>query len=164
MDPSILGTLFERGLDPDKRRQLGAHYTGREMIERLIEPVVRRQLLAEWREVQARIAAALAAGTAAKAGSKAKRDAPRRAETLFRGFLDRLRTFRILDPACGSGKTSGARKRTFRSLPIPAVTRQVPSPDVRPDLSAQEDPRRRPQVPLQRLWTLCPRYASPPAW
>jgi hypothetical protein len=152
MDPSILGTLFERGLDPDKRRQLGAHYTGREMIERLIEPVVRRQLLAEWREVQARIAAALAAGTAAKAGSKAKRAAPRRAETLFRGFLDRLRTFRILDPACGSGKTSGARKRTFRSLPIPAVTRQVPSPDVRPDLSAQ------------RLWTLCPRYASPPAW
>ncbi len=27
VDPSILGTLFERGLDPDKRSQLGAHYT-----------------------------------------------------------------------------------------------------------------------------------------
>jgi type II restriction/modification system DNA methylase subunit YeeA len=103
VDPSILGTLFERGLDPDKRSQLGAHYTSREMIERLIEPVVRRPLLAEWSEVQAQIAAALAAGTAAKAGSKAKRDAPRRAETLFRGFLDRLRAFRVLDPACGSG-------------------------------------------------------------
>ena len=103
VDPSILGTLFERGLDPDKRSQLGAHYTSREMIERLIEPVVRRPLLAEWSEVQAQIAAALAAGNAAKAGSKAKRDAPRRAETLFRGFLDRLRAFRVLDPACGSG-------------------------------------------------------------
>jgi len=103
VDPSILGTLFERGLDPDKRSQLGAHYTSREMIERLIEPVVRRPLLAEWSEVHAQIAAALAAGTAAKAGSKAKRDAPRRAETLFRGFLDRLRAFRVLDPACGSG-------------------------------------------------------------
>ncbi len=103
VDPSILGTLFERGLDPDKRSQLGAHYTSREMIERLIEPVVRGPLLAEWSEVQAQIAAALAAGTAAKAGSKAKRDAPRRAETLFRGFLDRLRAFRVLDPACGSG-------------------------------------------------------------
>ncbi len=45
IDPSILGTLFERGLDPDKRSQLGAHYTSREMIERLIEPVVRRPLL-----------------------------------------------------------------------------------------------------------------------
>jgi type II restriction/modification system DNA methylase subunit YeeA len=103
VDPSILGTLFERGLDPDKRSQLGAHYTSREMIERLIEPVVRRPLLAEWGEVREQIAAALAAGTAAKAGSKAKRDAPRRAETLFRGFLDRLRAFRVLDPACGSG-------------------------------------------------------------
>ena len=103
VDPSILGTLFERGLDPDKRSQLGAHYTSREMIERLIEPVVRRPLLAEWGEVREQIVAVLAAGTAAKAGSKAKRDAPRRAETLFRGFLDRLRAFRVLDPACGSG-------------------------------------------------------------
>lgn len=103
VDPSILGTLFERGLDPDKRSQLGAHYTSREMIERLIEPVVRRPLLTEWRAVREQIAATLAAGTAAKAGSKAKREAPRRAETLFRGFLDRLRAFRVLDPACGSG-------------------------------------------------------------
>jgi len=103
IDPSILGTLFERGLDPDKRSQLGAHYTSREMIERLIEPVVRRPLLTEWGEVREQIAAALAAGAAAKAGSKAKREAPRRAETLFRGFLDRLRAFRVLDPACGSG-------------------------------------------------------------
>ena len=103
VDPSILGTLFERGLDPDKRSQLGAHYTSREMIERLIEPVVRRPLLAEWGKVREQIAAALAAGTAAKVGSKAKRDAPRRADTLFRGFLDRLRAFRVLDPACGSG-------------------------------------------------------------
>ncbi len=103
VDPSILGTLFERGLDPDKRSQLGAHYTSREMIERLIEPVVRRPLLAEWAKVREQIVAALAVGTAAKAGSKAKRDAPRRADTLFRGFLDRLRAFRVLDPACGSG-------------------------------------------------------------
>ena len=27
IDPSIFGTLFERGLDPSKRSQLGAHYT-----------------------------------------------------------------------------------------------------------------------------------------
>ena len=46
IDPSIMGTLFERGLDPDKRSQLGAHYTDREKIERLIDPVVRRPLLA----------------------------------------------------------------------------------------------------------------------
>jgi hypothetical protein len=103
VDPSILGTLFERGLDPDKRSQLGAHYTAREMIERLIEPVVRRPLLEEWQIVRGQIAELMTAGAAAKPGSKVKRDAPRRAVTLFRGFLDRLRAFRVLDPACGSG-------------------------------------------------------------
>ena len=35
VDPSILGTLFERGLDPDKRAQLGAHYTDRDKIDRI---------------------------------------------------------------------------------------------------------------------------------
>ena len=38
IDPSILGTLFERGLDPGKRAQLGAHYTDREKILQLVEP------------------------------------------------------------------------------------------------------------------------------
>ena len=40
IDPSILGTLFERGLDPGKRAQLGAHYTDRDKIMLLVEPVV----------------------------------------------------------------------------------------------------------------------------
>ena len=48
IDPSILGTLFERGLDPDKRSQLGAHYTDRDKIMRIVEPVVVRPWLAEW--------------------------------------------------------------------------------------------------------------------
>ena len=47
IDPSILGTLFERGLDPDKRSQLGAHYTDSEKIMRIVEPVIVRPLLAE---------------------------------------------------------------------------------------------------------------------
>jgi hypothetical protein len=32
IDPSIFGTLFERGHDPAKRSQLGAHYTSRDDI------------------------------------------------------------------------------------------------------------------------------------
>ncbi len=103
VDPSILGTLFERGLDPDKRSQLGAHYTSREMIERLVEPVVRAPLLAEWAGVRARMAAALEGGVAAKVGSRTRRDAASVAMGMLRGFLDRLRGFRVLDPACGSG-------------------------------------------------------------
>ena len=54
IDPSILGTLFERGLDPDKRSQLGAHYTDRDKIKLIVEPVVIRPWLAEWGDGQGR--------------------------------------------------------------------------------------------------------------
>lgn len=97
IDPSIFGTLFERGLDPAKRSQLGAHYTDPATIERLIDPVIRRPLRAEWEAAKPRIAARLAKSK--RADDKAWREA--RAE--FVGFLERLRAYRVLDPACGSG-------------------------------------------------------------
>jgi type II restriction/modification system DNA methylase subunit YeeA len=97
VDPSILGTLFERGLDPDKRSQLGAHYTDRTKIEMLIDPVIRRPLLAEWASVREQIEAALAAPSRRKGSGKET------AQALYHGFLERLRAFRVLDPACGSG-------------------------------------------------------------
>src|ERR671918_952651 len=56
IDPSIFGTLFERGLDPNKRSQLGAHYTDRDKIMMLIEPVIIRPLQAEWDAVKAQMA------------------------------------------------------------------------------------------------------------
>ena len=56
IDPSIFGTLFERGLDPDKRSQLGAHYTDRDKIMMLVEPVIIRPLQAEWETIKAQIA------------------------------------------------------------------------------------------------------------
>ena len=55
IDPSILGTLFERGLDPAKRSQLGAHYTDRGKIMQIVNPVIVEPLLAEWAEVKAQI-------------------------------------------------------------------------------------------------------------
>ena len=102
IDPSILGTLFERGLDPDKRSQLGAHYTDRDKIMRIIEPVIVRPLLAEWETEKTAIAAALGRSEAAR--SEAARTRQRRqADGLLRAFLERLRRFTALDPACGSG-------------------------------------------------------------
>lgn len=103
IDPSIMGTLFERGLNPDKRSQFGAHYTSRDMIERLIDPVIRRPLLAEWAATREKISAALAQAEAAKGRRAVAKKARDAAEALLRGFLDRLRAFRVLDPACGSG-------------------------------------------------------------
>ena len=102
IDPSILGTLFERGLDPDKRSQLGAHYTDRDKIMRIIEPVVVRPWLAEWETAKAEIAAGLERADAAKSRPARTRQ-HRQAEHLLRSFLERLRDFTVLDPACGSG-------------------------------------------------------------
>ena len=102
IDPSILGTLFERGLDPGKRAQLGAHYTDRDKIMLIVDPVVIRPWLAEWNAEKAEIAAELERAEAAK--SPATRTKRRHeAERRYRTFLNRLRAFTVLDPACGSG-------------------------------------------------------------
>ena len=93
IDPSILGTLFERGLDPSKRAQLGAHYTDREKILQLVEPVVVRPLLAEWEREKTAVAAELERAEARSRAARMKRrnDAERR----YRTFLTRLRGFTV---------------------------------------------------------------------
>ena len=102
IDPSILGTLFERGLDPGKRSQLGAHYTDRNKIMRIIDPVIVRPWLAEWTSEKARIASRLGRASTAKSKSAATRHR-RQAKNSLSAFLERLRNFTVLDPACGSG-------------------------------------------------------------
>lgn len=97
IDPAIFGTLFERGLDPKKRSQLGAHYTDPATIMRLIEPVIVRPLTTEWEAAKTEIAAHIAKRK--KAGDKAHREADAR----FHAFLERLKNYRVLDAACGSG-------------------------------------------------------------
>ena len=102
IDPSILGTLFERGLDPDKRAQLGAHYTDRDKIMLLVEPVVIRPWLAEWETEKTEIAVALDQAEIARSPA-ARTKGRKQVERRYRAFLDRLRAFTVLDPACGSG-------------------------------------------------------------
>jgi SAM-dependent methyltransferase len=110
IDPSIFGTLFERGLDPAKRSQLGAHYTDPATIMRLVEPVVQRPLLAEWAERKSAVAAALARSR--KHGDKAYRDA----QAVFVGFIERLKAYRVLDPACGSGNFLYLALKTLKDI------------------------------------------------
>ena len=45
IEPAIFGTLFERSLDPAKRSQLGAHYTSKEDILLIVEPVLMLSLI-----------------------------------------------------------------------------------------------------------------------
>lgn len=116
IDPSILGTLFERGLDPAKRSQLGAHYTDREKIMQILNPVIIEPLLAEWASVRAAAATALEeekvhkseysrTKNPQKAGALTRKsnDAHARAVSLVSEFKMKLMQFRVLDPACGSG-------------------------------------------------------------
>jgi len=102
IEPSIFGTLFERGLDPDKRSQLGAHYTDRGSIMRLVDPVVLDPLRDEWTAKKAEIESLMAKAVGAKSPS-ARTKAQNEAHGLLQGFLARLAHFRVLDPACGSG-------------------------------------------------------------
>jgi hypothetical protein len=101
IDPSILGTLFERGLDPDKRSQLGAHYTDRDTIMMIIDPVIVEPLSAEWDTAKAEITALMnkATGTRGGAGTRAENQA----QVVLDRYLHRLANYRVLDPACGSG-------------------------------------------------------------
>jgi type II restriction/modification system DNA methylase subunit YeeA len=101
VDPSIFGTLFERGLDPAKRSQLGAHYTSREDIETLVEPVVMGPLRREWEEVRRQVDDRLTKSKLVAKGAATR--ARKEAEGLLAGFLTRLQHVRVLDRACGSG-------------------------------------------------------------
>ncbi|MBF0251666.1 MAG: class I SAM-dependent DNA methyltransferase, partial [Alphaproteobacteria bacterium] len=91
VEPAIFGTLLEGALDPAERHQLGAHYTPRAYVERLVVATVIEPLQADWRDVQAAAAQLTEAGDA------------KEARTLVRTFHDQLCALKILDPACGTG-------------------------------------------------------------
>ena len=103
IEPSILGTLFERGLDPGKRAQLGAHYTSREDILLIVEPVLMRPLRRRWEEVRKHARELAAKWRQADSAGGAKTRARRRLEKLLYGFADEIAATTVLDPACGSG-------------------------------------------------------------
>jgi type II restriction/modification system DNA methylase subunit YeeA len=100
IEPAIFGTLFERSLDPDKRSQLGAHYTSRDDIMLIVEPVLMAPLRRRWVEVKAKAEKLLERPKPGKAAGKKLQTALR---NLLLGFVHELSQVRVLDPACGSG-------------------------------------------------------------
>ncbi len=91
VEPAIFGTLLERALDKRERAKLGAHYTPRAYVERLVVPTILEPLRADW-EV-------------ALADAHALEDEGKRDDALARvkEFHHALCTTRVLDPACGTG-------------------------------------------------------------
>lgn len=115
IEPSIFGTLFERGLDPSKRAQLGAHYTDAASILRIVNPVIKEPLLEEWEQGKARIAALLEKADKAKAQST-RTKALNEAEQALQVFQHRLGQYRVLDPACGSGNFLYLALQTLKDI------------------------------------------------
>jgi hypothetical protein len=92
IEPSIMGTLFERALEPEQRSQLGAHYTSEADIKTLVEPVLMAPLRREWAALKGELAAAYVAGK----GTPAQREK-------LAALQAKLAAVTVLDPACGSG-------------------------------------------------------------
>ena len=91
VEPAIFGALLEQALEPGERKKLGAHYTPRAYVERLVTATIIEPLRADWSNVLAAVETRRAEGDAE--GSVA----------LVRTFHNRLCETRVLDPACGTG-------------------------------------------------------------
>lgn len=101
VEPAIFGTLLERALDPAERHSLGAHYTPRAYVERLVLPTVIEPLRADWSDAQT--AALLLANEASVLKGKKHEEKMEAARVEVRRFHHALTQVRVLDPACGSG-------------------------------------------------------------
>ncbi len=91
VEPAIFGTLLERALDPVERHKLGAHYTPRAYVERLVMPTIIEPLREQWDTVYATAVLQYEAGQISDAVKS------------VRQFHEQLCETRVLDPACGSG-------------------------------------------------------------
>ena len=121
IEPSILGTLFERSLDPSTRARLGAHYTSREEILAVVEPVLMAPLRGRWAEVSEQ-AEKLARRRDEVGGGRARR-INNDLSSLRRRSAEEIASVRVLDPACGSGNfLSVSMQNLLNSSRLPAPT------------------------------------------
>ena len=93
ISPAIFGALFQSIMNAAARRNLGAHYTSEENIQKLIKPLFLDALWAEFEKV------------------KSNRN------RLFE-FHKKLRTLNFLDPACGCGNFLVITYRELRRLEL----------------------------------------------
>ena len=137
IEPAVLGTLFERSLDPGKRSQLGAHYTGKDDILLIVEPVLMAPLRRRWAEVKAEVKVKaekreVIAGSRPSPG-KTRQLAKIEAELfgLLRSFRAELAAQQVLDAACGSGNFLYIALRALLDLEQEAINLAVSLGDSR---------------------------------
>jgi hypothetical protein len=128
VEPTIFGTLLTRALDPKERHRLGAEFTPREYVERVVRQTVDVPLRERWAPVQAHAAELTA--------SKRKKDRDTALGEL-RGFHAWLRGLRFLDPACGSGNFLYVTLHMVKRLEL-EVLRAIEEITGNPELGIEE--------------------------
>ena len=137
IEPSIFGTLFERSLDPAKRSQLGAHYTSRDDILLIVEPVLMQPLRYAWDTTKLKAEPLRGRLDQASTG-RAKTTATNQLLDLRRDILERVRSVKVLDPACGSGNFLYVSLQMLMDLEKEIIDHplwqglQLPAPQVHP--------------------------------
>jgi hypothetical protein len=128
VEPTIFGTLLTRALDPKERHRLGAEYTPREYVERVVRQTVDVPLRERWAPVQAH--------AAELAGSRKKKDRDAALGEL-RDFHAWMRGLRFLDPACGSGNFLYVTLHMVKRLEL-EVLRAIEEITGNPELGIEE--------------------------
>jgi hypothetical protein len=121
VEPAIFGTLLERALEKKERSRLGAHYTPRSYVERLVRPVVMEPLRQQWDEVELELRRILVTPE----GKEPTGAQQKKAEQEIAQFLTQLRQVRILDPACGTGNFLYVTLDLLKGLEQEAIARLV---------------------------------------
>ncbi|MGS4947895.1 class I SAM-dependent DNA methyltransferase [Meridianimarinicoccus sp. RP-17] len=120
VEPAIFGTLLERALDKRQRHKLGAHYTPRAYVQRLVTPTIIEPLREDWRDVQTAVQRLTEDG---------KTD---EALKLVRDFHHQLCETTVLDPACGSGNFLYVALEMMKRLEGEVTSLMIELGDTRP--------------------------------
>lgn len=125
---SIFGSLVERSLDAKTRHSLGAHYTPRSYVERLVRPTIEEPMRDEWELLRglSRLSTDLVIPP---------HHSPEESLRWVLEFHTKLCTTRVLDPACGSGNFLYVAMSILQDLEEEVVAeierRGAPRPDAR---------------------------------
>lgn len=128
VEPAIFGTLLTRALDPKERHRLGAEFTPREFVERVVRPTIEEPVREKWTAVQAEVLQLRERGR--KTDLKA-------AIRQLRGFHGWLRGLSILDPACGSGNFLYVSMAMLKGVEL-EVFREIEALTGQPELAVEE--------------------------
>jgi len=101
ISPAIFGAMFQSVMNEKERRNLGAHYTSEENIQKLIHPLFLDELWTEFDKIKA-----------LKSDVRLAR---------LNAFHDKLASLKFLDPACGCGNFLVITYRELRILELSVI-------------------------------------------